>query len=215
MIGAGGPFAMTEIEVRGVPVRVFDSAPPTMRSVWELAALHGDKTYVVYEDERYSFAEISAMSRALAHHLRDVHGVERGDRVAIAMRNYPEWVVAYWATVSLGAAVVGMNAWWTSPEMEYGLADSRPKVLIADDERLERAIPILPGLRDTAPLDVIAVRSDRVVPDDPRSISVRWADVVRVDGAPATLAAPPTSIPTTTPASSTRRARPASRRAPS
>ena len=127
------------------------------------------------------------MSRALAHHLRDVHGVERGDRVAIAMRNYPEWVVAYWATVSLGAAVVGMNAWWTSPEMEYGLADSRPKVLIADDERLERAIPILPGLRDTAPLDVIAVRSDRVVPDDPRSISPRWTDVVYADGAPATL----------------------------
>ena len=59
--------------------------------------------------------------------------------------------MAYWATVSLGAAVVGMNAWWTSPEMEYGLADSRPKVLIADDERLERAIPILAGLRDTAP----------------------------------------------------------------
>ena len=187
MIGPGGPFAMTEIEVRGVPVRVFDSAPPTMRTLWELAALHADKTYVVYEDERYTYGEIIAMSRALAHHLHDTHGVERGDRVAIAMRNYPEWVVAYWATVSLGAAVVGMNAWWTSPEMEYGLADSRPKVLIADDERLERAVPILAGLRDTAPLGVISVRSDRVVPDDPRSVSVRWADVVRIDGAPATL----------------------------
>ena len=187
MIGAGAPFAMTEIEVRGVPVRVFDSAPPTMRTLWELAAAHGDKTYVVYEDERHSYAEISAMSRMLAHHLRDVHGVQRGDRVAIAMRNYPEWVVAYWATVSLGAAVVGMNAWWTSPEMEYGLADSRPKVLIADDERLERAIPILPGLRDTAPLDVIAVRSDRMVPDHPRSTSSRWTDVVYADGSPATL----------------------------
>ena len=106
-------------------------------------------------------------------HLHEACGVERGDRVAIAMRNYPEWVVAYWATVSLGAAVVGMNAWWTSPEMEYGLADSRPKVLIADDERLERAIPILSGLRATAPLHVIAVRSDRVVPDDPSSIAAR------------------------------------------
>ncbi|HEX4983374.1 MAG TPA: class I adenylate-forming enzyme family protein [Ilumatobacteraceae bacterium] len=189
MIGAGGPFAMSEIVVRGVPMRVFDSAPPTMRSVWELAALHGDKTYVVFEDERYSYAEISAMSRALAHRLRDVHGVERGDRVAIAMRNYPEWVVAYWATVSLGAAVVGMNAWWTSPEMEYGLADSRPKVLIADDERLERVIPILPGLRETEPMTVITVRSDRQVPDDPGSISERWADVVRAEGAPATLPA--------------------------
>ncbi|HWM19853.1 MAG TPA: class I adenylate-forming enzyme family protein [Ilumatobacteraceae bacterium] len=192
MIGAGAPFAMSEIEVRGVPVRVFDAAPPTMRSVWELAALHGDKTYVVYEDERYTFAEISAMSRALAHYLHDECGVVRGDRVAIAMRNYPEWVVGYWATVSLGAAVVGMNAWWTSPEMEYGLADSRPKVLIADDERLERAVPILSGLRATAPLHVIAVRSDRALPDDPSSTSVQWTDVVRVDGAPATL--PPVDI---------------------
>jgi long-chain acyl-CoA synthetase len=192
MIGAGAPFAMSEIEVRGVPVRVFDAAPPTMRSVWELAALHGDKTYVVYEDERYTFAEIGAMSRALAHYLHDECGVERGDRVAIAMRNYPEWVVAYWATVTLGAAVVGMNAWWTSPEMEYGLADSRPKVLIADDERLERAIPILSGLRATAPLHVIAVRSDRAVPDDSVSIAAQWSDVVRVDGTPATL--PPADI---------------------
>jgi long-chain acyl-CoA synthetase len=187
MVGPGGPFAMTEIEVRGVPMRVFDSAPPTMRSVWELAALLGDKTYIVYEDERYSYAEIGAMTRALAHHLRDVCGVERGDRVAIAMRNYSEWIVAYWATVSIGAAVVGMNAWWTGPEMEYGLTDSRPKVLIADDERLERVIPILAGLRAAAPLHVIAVRSDRALPDDPNSISTRWADVVRADGAPATL----------------------------
>ncbi len=189
MTAAGAPFAMTEIDVRGVPVRVFDSAPPTMRSVWELAALHGDKTYVVYEDERYTFAEISAMSRSLAHYLRETCGVEGGDRVAVAMRNYPEWVVAYWAVVSLGAAVVGMNAWWTTPEMEYGLADSRPKVLIADDERLERVIPILAGLRATAPLHVVAVRSDRELPDDPPSISARWDDIVSVDDAPATLPA--------------------------
>jgi long-chain acyl-CoA synthetase len=188
-IAAGGPFAMTEIEVRGIPMRVFGSAPPTMRSVWELAALHGDKTYVVYEDERYSYAEIGATTRSLAHYLREACAVERGDRVAIAMRNYPEWVVAYWATVSLGAAVVGMNAWWTGPEMEYALADSRPKVLIADDERLERAIPILPGLRATAPMHVIAVRSDRALPDDPHATSIRWDDAVRVDDAPATLPA--------------------------
>ena len=76
------------------------------------------------------------------------------------MRNYPEWVIAYWATVSIGAAVVGMNAWWTSTEMEFGLADSRPKVLIADDERLERRCRFSTRVRATAPLHVIAVRSD-------------------------------------------------------
>ena len=137
----GATFAMTEIEVRGTPMRVFDNAPATMRAIWDIAGLYGDRTYVVYEDERHTYAEIGAQVRSLAHLLRDVHGVGTGDRVAIAMRNYPEWVVAYWATISIGAAVVGMNAWWTSQEMAYGLSDSRPKVLIADDERLAPRSP--------------------------------------------------------------------------
>lgn len=164
-------------------MRVFAAAPPTMRSVWELAAAHAAKDYIVYEDERFTYAEIDAQVRALAHHLRTVHGVGAGDRVALAMRNYPEWVVGYWAIVSLGAAVVGMNAWWTGPEMEFGLADSRPKVLIADDERLERVLGHLPALRDVAPLAVIAVRSAGDLPDD----AMRWTDVVRPADAPAGL----------------------------
>jgi long-chain acyl-CoA synthetase len=179
----GSGFAVSEIEVRGVPTRVFAAAPPTMRSIWELAQLHGEKTYVVFEDERYTYAEIAAQVRSLAHYLREVHGVGSGDRVAVAMRNYPEWVVSYWAVASLGAALVGMNAWWTTPEMEYGLADSRPSVLIADDERVERVLPILHTLRATAPLHLISVRSDRDLPDH----ADRWTDVVRPDEAPNSL----------------------------
>ncbi len=179
----GAPFAMSEIEVRGVPIRVYDSAPPHMRALWELATLHGDKTYVVYEDERYTYDEIAAQVRSLAHHLREVHGVGSGDRVALAMRNYPEWVVGYWATIAVGAAVVGMNAWWTGPEMEYGLTDSRPKVLIADGERLERVAPHLSTIREGGPLAIIAVRTEGDLPEG----AVQWADVVAAVGAPATL----------------------------
>ena len=182
----GAFFAMSEIEVRGIPMRVFDAAPPNMRVLWETTAAHADKAYVVYEDERYTYAEIDALVRALAHHLRDVHGVGSGDRVALAMRNYPEWVIGYWAITAIGAAVVGMNAWWTSPEMEYGLADSRPKVLIADDERLERVLPLLQGLRKEAPMHVIAVRSTRQLPDD----AACWNDVIRPETAPAGLPTP-------------------------
>jgi long-chain acyl-CoA synthetase len=82
-----------------------------------MSALHGDKDYVVYEDERYTYAEIRRPGPGLAHLLRlvDPRRAAEGDRVAIAMRNYPEWVVGYWATLSIGAAVVGMNAWWTGP----------------------------------------------------------------------------------------------------
>ena len=86
------------------------------------------------------------------------------------MRNYPEWIVGYWATVSIGAAVVGMNAWWTAPEMEYALNDSDPVVFIGDDERLERLaqVPERPGMH------VIAVRSNRPIPAN----GARWSDVM-------------------------------------
>jgi long-chain acyl-CoA synthetase len=116
--------------------------------------------------------------------LHDTYGVRRGDRVAVAMRNYPEWVISYWAIISLGAACVGLNAWWTAAEMEYGLSDSRPRVVIVDGERLARLAPILEGLRAGGPMSVIAARADgEALPDD----TVRWADVVTIDGAPATL----------------------------
>jgi long-chain acyl-CoA synthetase len=165
---------MTDITVRGVPMRMFAAAPPTMREVWAVTAAFTDRDYVVYEDERYTYAQIGEQVRSLAWELREVHGVGSGDRVALAMRNYPEWVVGYWAVVAIGAAVVGMNAWWTPAEMEYGLIDSAPKVLIADDERTVRALGILDSVRAKQPLHIISVRSDR---DVPGSFS-RWADVM-------------------------------------
>ncbi len=166
---------MSTIEVRGVPVRVFNSAPPTMRALWESTAAHGDKCYIVYEDEHHSFTEVHAQVRKLATYLAS-KGVGRGDRVALAMRNYPEWVVGYWACVSLGAACVGMNAWWTPHEMEYALDDSQPKVLVVDDERLERAGHVLEAVRVrlSHPLHVVSVRTDRDLPGD----AARWADVM-------------------------------------
>jgi len=187
----GAQFAMSEIDVRGVPIRVFDAAPPSMRFVWELAAGYGDRDYVVYEDERYTYAEADAIIRALAAHLVDVHGVGHGDRVAVSMRNYAEWVFSYWAIVSIGAACVGMNAWWTSDETKYGLSDSRPKVLICDGERVERVAPILDDLRngdDGQPLHIITVRYDGDLPDG----ATRWNDVIDPATAPATL--PPADI---------------------
>ena len=188
MAADGGQFEMTEINVRGVPMRVFKNAPPTMRAFWELAAGYADRDYVVYEDERYTYAEVAATVRSLAHYLRETHGVSNGDRVAISMRNFPEWVMTYWATVSIGAAVVGMNAWWTSEEMKFGMSDAQPKVAVVDDERLERLLPVLDDIRAEAPVHVISVRSDRDLPAD----CSRWNDVVDASSAPADL--PPADI---------------------
>ncbi len=181
--GPDGPFSTSEILVRGFPVRVMNAAPPHMRAVWESTAPFADRTYIVYEDEQYTYSEVAAQVRSLAHALRTTHKVGSGDRVAIAMRNYPEWVVAYWATISIGAAVVGMNAWWTPAEMQFGLTDSQPKVLIADDERLERTLSILESVRETAPLHIISVRSDRDLPTD----ATRWVEIVSTSNAPETL----------------------------
>jgi long-chain acyl-CoA synthetase len=183
----GAQFAMKEIEVRGIPMRIFESAPPSMRFVWELAGGYADRDYVVFEDERFTYAEADAIIKSLAHHLREEHGVGSGDRVAVAMRNYPEWVFSYWAIISLGAACVGMNAWWTSDEMKYGLADSNPKVLIADSERIERVGPVLDELRETNPLRVIAVRTPADGNVELPEGAVHWEDVVDPSSAPATL----------------------------
>ena len=171
----GAPFAWSVTDVRGVPTRTYDAAPPNMAQVWAGSIVHGDADYLVYEDERMSYAEAHKAVDALAAHLSDV-GVGHGDRVALALRNYPEWALAYWATVRLGAVVIGMNAWWTGPELEFGLADSTPKVMVCDAERLDRVMPHLAGLRSSGPLHLVGVRlpAGARLPDD----AVRWEDAL-------------------------------------
>ncbi|MCY3663899.1 MAG: class I adenylate-forming enzyme family protein [bacterium] len=175
----GAPFAWTVREVRGAPTRIFDRAPPNMRVIWELTAAKGDAEYLVYGTERYSYSDAAARVRSLAHHLRNEHGVGRGDRVAIAMRNYPEWVLSYWAITSLGAAAVAVNSWWTGPELEFALDDSSPVVAILDGERLERLSS------STGTPALIVTRHDGDLPVG----AARWDDVVDADGAPARLPA--------------------------
>ena len=173
----GGPFGWTVKKVNGVPVRVYDKAMPDMRAVWAMSAAHGDKDYLVYGEERYSYAEAHARVRALAHHLRTAYGAGPGTRVAISMRNYPEWVLSHWAIISVGAAAVGMNSWWTRPEMEFALNDSEPVALILDGERLERLGPA-PG-----EVPLVVARHDGDVPGS----AVRWDAVADPATAPDAL----------------------------
>lgn len=183
MSAPGAPFEMRQVEVRGITVREFIGAPATMRDVWQMATAHDDALYVVYEDEHYTYAEIAAQVRSLAAALVNTYGVKPGDRVAISMRNYPEWIVTYWAAVSIGAAVVGMNAWWTSPEMAYGLRDSQPQLLIVDTERLATVSSVLSDIRAEQPLPLIATRHQGELPDN----AALWSDIVSPETAPAHL----------------------------
>jgi long-chain acyl-CoA synthetase len=134
------PGAQFEIEtqlVRGVLLRCYKNAPPSVRELWLSTQAFADRTYLVYQNERITYAEAHRQTAAIAHWLLE-RGVKPGERVAIAMRNYPEWMLIYWACVSVGIAVVGMNAWWTSEEMAYAFSDSEPRVAFCDAERLAR-----------------------------------------------------------------------------
>ncbi len=133
----GGQFEIIESEVGGQKLRQYKNAPPNLRALWQIAAAHADKEYLVYGDERWTYDRAHREVASIANWLLD-HGVAPGDRVAIAMRNYPEWMLSYWACTSVGIAAIGVNAWWTGPELVYGIEDSDPKVIIADVERLER-----------------------------------------------------------------------------
>ncbi len=133
----GGDFALEPTEIAGVPMRVYKNAPKSLREFFLSTQAFGDKPFLIYEDDVLTFAEHFRQASALAAHLKSI-GVQKGDRVAIGMRNYPEWVTSFWACQAIGAIVVALNAWWTGSELEYGLTDSGTKVLIADSERLTR-----------------------------------------------------------------------------
>ena len=133
----GSPCEMEEVVIRGIKTRVWKNAPPSLRAVVEFGRAHGERIFLVHEDERVSYEAFHRAVAALAHALA-AEGVNKGDRVAIIMRNIPEWPVAFYAAASLGAIVTPLNAWWTGPELEYGLVDSGAKVAIVDRERLER-----------------------------------------------------------------------------
>src|SRR5665213_2468235 len=111
-------------------------------------------TFIVYENERWTFDEAWRGAARIAQLLARDYGVGKGDRVGISMRNFPEWVLAFTAITSLGAIAVALNALWQPEEMEYGLEDSGAKVLFADQERLERLADCSPDLK----IQVIAVR---------------------------------------------------------
>jgi long-chain acyl-CoA synthetase len=134
----GERFETGTVDIDGITTTVFVNGPSSLRAVFDTARARGDETFLVYEDERWSFAEVMRQVDALGTLLVDTYGVGKGDRVAIGMRNYPEWVVAFAAITSIGAVSVSLNAWWTEDELAWALEDCGAAALIADRERVER-----------------------------------------------------------------------------
>ena len=170
----GAPFHVEEIEVRGSPMRVYSAAPPSLRELWLASTVHASNDYLVYNEERWTYEQAHRDVASIANWLRN-QGINPGDRVAISMRNYPEWLLAYWACVSTGVAAVGLNAWWIDDELEYGLKDSAPKVLICDQERLDRFDNIKNNFTDMV---IVGVRIS-----NSREYVIPFADLIATGGA--------------------------------
>jgi len=146
LFGPGAPFEVTIEEVLGERMHVFAKRVPSLRAYVEASLGFAEAEYVVFGDRRWTFAAHARAVASVARALEETHGVRKGDRVAILAANCPEWIITFWATVSLGAVAVGMNGWWTGDEILYALGDSTPTVLVADRKRLARLEGADPGV---------------------------------------------------------------------
>jgi long-chain acyl-CoA synthetase len=153
LVSIGQVFELETVSVHGNPLRVFKNAPRTLRDVWQTAAKRGDIPYLIFDDVVTTFSQADKQVQSLAAWLQS-QGIQQGDRVAVGMRNYPEWVIAYWATQSIGAVLVSLNAWWVADELKYALTDSGARAVVIDGERQDR---LSDALLDELGIDIAVV----------------------------------------------------------
>ncbi len=177
-------FELVSGSIHEIDYRVFKNAPPNLGRLF--AAARGEQsTFLVYEDERWTFDETMCHVDALASALVSTFGIDKGDRVGISMRNLPEWIVSFAAVLSIGAVSVSLNAWWTEAEVEYAIEDSGLSLLLADPERIERAH----RAAHSRNIPMVVVRADEIEPL-PTGVR-RYEDIVTLgDTMPAVEVAP-------------------------
>jgi len=161
------PFHVVKTTVRGVEFDVYEHAQNDMREFFTFSNTHfPDQEFLVYNDERITFAESHQKTIALCHHLKEM-GIQPGDRVGISMRNYPEYCPAVEAILAIGAVAVTLNSWWTEDELEYGLKDSGTRFIFVDQDRWKRLQPSV-GLLE---LGAAIARPEGDLPDGVRDMA--------------------------------------------
>jgi long-chain acyl-CoA synthetase len=154
MMAPGQMFEIERTFINGIEMNVWKHAPANLRQILDLSLSHAARDFLVYEGQRFTFDEHYRTASTLAARLLDA-GVTKGDHVAIASRNLPQWIIAFWGTIITGAVAVPINAWWTSEELQYGLNDSGSSILFVDEERLERVRSQFADLADLTTVIVI------------------------------------------------------------
>ena len=153
LIAPGGPLALTEVTVRGRTYPMIAAAPPSLPYYFaHYCAEHADKTFLVAGAERLTFAEVHAAAGRVAQGLV-AGGIARGDRIGIAMRNSPSWIVLYMGIVMAGGVAVLLNGWWQADEFAAALGEVECATVFADPPRARR-------LADIAGLSVRVVAID-------------------------------------------------------
>ena len=142
----GAPFELTTVSVQGQPLPAYRHAFATLPALIHAARVHGAREFLVYEQDRWSFDRFFDAADALAGRLQAEHGLQPGDRVAIAMRNRPEWAVAFAAVALLGAVPAPLNSFGLRDELLANLQDIRPRWLLCDAERFAHVGADLAGL---------------------------------------------------------------------
>ncbi|NNN01127.1 MAG: acyl--CoA ligase [Acidimicrobiaceae bacterium] len=165
MTAPGQMFEVERVTVGGIEMNVWKHSPANLRQILDLSLSHASRDFLVYEGQRFTVDEHYRRAATLAHRLLDA-GVVKGDRVAIASRNLPQWIMSFWGAVTAGAVIVPLNAWWTSEELQYGLSDSLTSMLFVDEERLERIHPLFDTLPELRTVIVIGEGPERPARSD-------------------------------------------------
>src|SRR3954454_19764448 len=146
LLSEGSPFALVTTEIDGQPIQMFTSRSAHLREILEKSVGFGDAEYLVATDgdtvRRITFAEHERAVASLAKVMAERYGVGKGDRVAILGANSIDWIITFWATISLGAIACALNGWWTAPEIEYAIEYTEPKLLVADRKRIARVADV-------------------------------------------------------------------------
>ena len=181
MVGSGGIFELVDEKVLGETIKVFKDRNRSLREVLDSSKNHGDNIYIVCDGRRISYSEHLELVKKVAHNLTTKYGVKHGDRIAILADNHPEWLITFWATISLGAVCVALNGWWSKKEILYGLENSDPILLVGDKKRLARLegvefdfpiITIEENFSDltSTDMDSLALSENPIAEDDPALI---------------------------------------------
>jgi acyl-CoA synthetase (AMP-forming)/AMP-acid ligase II len=162
---------METVVIGGVPTRTWKNALPNLAALARLGRTHGGRVFTIHKDERVTYDSWFRATAALAAEFARL-GIVPGDRIALAMRNLPEWPVVFFAATSLGAIIAPLNTWWTGDELRYALSDSGSSLLVCDDERWARIQPHTSALPALA--HVLVARS----PGSPSSPARALEDVI-------------------------------------